>query len=72
MFKRTRFRMKFIPTNSEHKKYLPWPLLNHLLQISGVESRVPAVLIASIDPQIPMLRKEISTMIALSEKRNFD
>ena len=54
------------------KKYLPWLLLNHLLQISGVESRVPAVLIASIDPQIPMLRKEISTMIALSEKRNFD
>ena len=51
-------------------QYFPWPLLNQLLQISGIESRVAPILIASIDPTIPMLRNKISTMIALAEKRN--
>ena len=50
-------------------KYFPWPLLNQLLQIAGIESRIGAILIASIDPQIPMLRTKIATMIALAEKR---
>ena len=45
-------------------QYFPYVLLNQLLQVSGIESRLGAILIASIDPQIPMLRTEFDNLFS--------
>ena len=54
-------------------QYLPYSFFNHLLQISGVESRIPAILLTTVDfpshAPFPMLRKKVAGMISLGEKR---
>ena len=39
-------------------QFLPYSFFSHLLQISGIRSRIPAILLATVDLHIPHTRKK--------------
>lgn len=50
-------------------QYLPFSFLNHLLQIAGIHSQVPAVLLSVVDLQLPKVRTKVAHLISLGEAR---